>query len=62
MLGFEYVGLDAQRDEITFRVIGDQTVAAQGARSRPSSRRSSGSNSTIRRQRRKATGMSFNGW
>jgi len=29
MLGFEHLGLDAQRDKITFLVIGDQTVAAQ---------------------------------
>ena len=29
MLGLEYLGLDAERDKITFLVIGDQTVATQ---------------------------------
>jgi len=29
MLGLEHLGLDAQRDKITFLVIGDQTVATQ---------------------------------
>jgi ABC-type nitrate/sulfonate/bicarbonate transport system substrate-binding protein len=29
MLGLEYLGMDAQRDKITFLVVGDQTVATQ---------------------------------
>lgn len=29
MLGLEHLGLDAKRDNITFLVIGDQTVATQ---------------------------------
>ncbi len=29
MLGLEYLGLDPQRDKITFLVVGDQTVATQ---------------------------------